>query len=1103
MRIHALDVEAFGPFASAQHIDMDALSEQGLFLLNGPTGAGKTSVLDAICFALYGSVPGERQNARNLRSDHAAPDAAPTVGLDFTAGGRRLRVTRSPAWERPARRGASRLVPENAKVSLEVFEDGVWSARSTRADEVGAEILDTIGMSKDQFTRVVMLPQGEFARFLQAKPSEREDLLEKLFGTDRYGHLEQRLAQDAAGAESRVGEDETRLDLLVRQGWDLWTDLPLPLPAERAVDGDPQADLGDDAAIPTRQPGRPDQPDHANRSTTSDEATDSGGEQEHDRSLTDLREAVATSRSTASDALEERRGELAAAERAGAEATERFERHCRLAEARRERAAVEAEQDYAVARRERLDAHQRATAVSGQLAALDRAQRSLTAAGRTEAEAARAARDAGDVPPDDAVTTATVETVTTTPVDAADESPTFASGATADESPTFASGATAGETRVDASARLERVEAALAVGRSDAAVLEARLPLEEDLVAIRATGHGLEADADRLRADAAEHERAALDAEARLADLASRVEATRTLAAQHESRTAAVERAAAVLDAATRLVSERRAADLAERDALTARSSAQDARQSWLDIVERRLDHAAAELAGRLAAGEQCPVCGSLDHPHPADPGDADVPTEADQQVARDRLDGAEAAAGRAQTAAADVARRIAALEAVAGGTDVAAATDAHDAARRAAEEATAARDEAARQDAELARVRSRGQAAREAAQRARTEVGAVTARLEEAWARTEHLDAQLATARAGYPTLADRLVDVTARCERLARWRDALAAQRTAEQARTDAVAALEDALQRHGLAGEAAARSALLTDAEAQSLVTAIAAHQRRSDRAEEAFASAAVIAALAEEADEIVPPTPEDLDRARTAVETAREAVADAEVRQRLLDRGHERLTTLVEQETALLAAVGPARDHARMLRSLADTARGLGDNAYRMTLTSYVLAARLEQVAAAASERLLTMSSGRYTLDHSDARVKGNAKSGLSLVVQDGWTGISRETSTLSGGEAFMASLALALGLADVVQQEAGGLDIDTLFVDEGFGSLDEASLDDVMEALEGLRDRGRVVGVVSHVADLKHRIPVQLDVVKQRNGSRVAVRVVARDEDAVA
>lgn len=160
---------------------------------------------------------------------------------------------------------------------------------------------------------------------------------------------------------------------------------------------------------------------------------------------------------------------------------------------------------------------------------------------------------------------------------------------------------------------------------------------------------------------------------------------------------------------------------------------------------------------------------------------------------------------------------------------------------------------------------------------------------------------------------------------------------------------------------------------------------------------------------------------------------------------------------------------------------------------MTLSSYVLAARLEQVALAASLRLATMSDARYTLRHSDAK-KGNQKSGLGLEVVDEWTGISRDTATLSGGESFMASLSLALGLSDVVQQESGGLDIETLFVDEGFGSLDEQTLEQVMDALEGLRDGGRMVGLVSHVAEMKQRIPLHLHVHKGRNGSTVELKM---------
>ncbi len=176
--------------------------------------------------------------------------------------------------------------------------------------------------------------------------------------------------------------------------------------------------------------------------------------------------------------------------------------------------------------------------------------------------------------------------------------------------------------------------------------------------------------------------------------------------------------------------------------------------------------------------------------------------------------------------------------------------------------------------------------------------------------------------------------------------------------------------------------------------------------------------------------------------------------------------------------------------RVARLASLTAGTSADNERKMRLESYVLAARLEQVAAAATARLQLMSSGRYTLVHSDARAGGRGRSGLGLHVVDAWTGIERDTATLSGGETFFASLALALGLADVVTDEAGGVRLDTLFIDEGFGSLDDQTLDEVLDVLDSLRERDRSVGIVSHVADLRRRVTTRLEVVKDRHGSVV-------------
>src|SRR6478752_6394888 len=237
--------------------------------------------------------------------------------------------------------------------------------------------------------------------------------------------------------------------------------------------------------------------------------------------------------------------------------------------------------------------------------------------------------------------------------------------------------------------------------------------------------------------------------------------------------------------------------------------------------------------------------------------------------------------------------------------------------------------------------------------------------------------------------------------------------------------------------------------------------------------------------------------DLDTALTAARQAADALtaaadaADATMRAEDDTRRAGALAVQAAAEAGF-ADLEPLADRAAEARRLADLAAGLGANTLRMTLSSFVLAARLEEVAAAASERLLKMTSGRYSLVHTDAR-RGAGRSGLGLLACDGWTGVDRDTSTLSGGETFLASLALALGLADVVTAEAGGTRIEALFVDEGFGSLDEDTLEEVMTVLDGLREGGRTVGIVSHVAELRQRIPAQVRVHKGQAGSHLTLR----------
>jgi exonuclease SbcC len=336
------------------------------------------------------------------------------------------------------------------------------------------------------------------------------------------------------------------------------------------------------------------------------------------------------------------------------------------------------------------------------------------------------------------------------------------------------------------------------------------------------------------------------------------------------------------------------------------------------------------------------------------------------------------------------------------------------------------------------------------------------------------HLDgeADLAAALASARTLVQLLDAVLAAVDA------STAARHECERAQERAA----QASARAGFADAADAAAARRSDAHREQAAARVAAHRD---------AEAAVGALLAEPGLDVPLEPPADAAATALVVAEHRSAQSAAEREAGRLRARAEQLAALAPQVAAAVDALGPLAATAAEVKALADLTSGQGANTLRMTLSAYVLAARLEEVAAVASERLLRMTQGRYSLVHTDAG-RGAGKAGLGLLARDTWTGQDRDTSTLSGGETFLASLSLALGLADVVAAEAGGARTEALFVDEGFGTLDEDTLEEVMDVLDGLREGGRLVGVVSHVAELKQRIPAQVHVRKGRTGSEVAL-----------
>ncbi|NUW44061.1 AAA family ATPase [Nonomuraea rhodomycinica] len=391
---------------------------------------------------------------------------------------------------------------------------------------------------------------------------------------------------------------------------------------------------------------------------------------------------------------------------------------------------------------------------------------------------------------------------------------------------------------------------------------------------------------------------------------------------------------------------------------------------------------------------------------------------------------------------------------------------------------------------AEAARLARERLELEERARRVTARLAAGRTRQEELSGDAARLTARLDSARGGDATLTARLSRLNDEAELL---REALeATQRAAIAERERAEAA--------GAAERAAAEAGFGDAAEAAGAARPLAEQERRAEalrRLDDEYAAVTATLADPELVAAAAEPVPdlETLEAERDEAERAHTALASARDRAEARQR---RLRELIAELEADLDRWRPAAERHRLAERLAALASGTsGDNRWSMSLSSFVLGERLRQVVDAANERLDHMSAGRYLLQHDlrkTAGARGRSGGGLGLRVSDGWTGVDRDPATLSGGESFITSLALALGLADVVTAEAGGAEIGTLFVDEGFGTLDEDTLDGVLDILDGLRDGGRAVGIISHVAELRSRIPAQLKVTKSRTGSTLTAHV---------
>ncbi len=988
MRVHKVGMTAFGPFKDSQQVDFDAFEGDGLFLIAGKTGAGKTSILDAICFGLYGSVPRfEKAEEARYRSDHAPLDVEPLVVVEFTVGGARYRIERSPSYERPKLRGeGTRTI--NPTSRLFVHDDDGWTGIASGNAEVGREVLAKVQLNKEQFLQVMLLAQNRFQEFLVAESKDRRDLLAMLFRTQRFRDYEQILLARRKELETKVGSSVEALKANVEGLVDL-TECERPL-------------AGTD--------------DHVEVRAWLEAVLESEGER------VELADTAVKSAQNAVDAARTERDRL----------RKTLDGQIRRNAARKALARAAAEADDVARDLSLIDAAGRAEAAWPvvQLARAAAQEESRRREALAEARAEYAEVLAAGLPTG----------VSLPSVDASEDTLAGTSGLLAETVGGL------GVARQEESG-LDALERAAVKAQEALADLDTRsADTVKDLEDLRATREGLVREAGDLTPLAGDRPLAT--------SMYQSLEKARDAGKHAEELGSAVELAEADLKAATARVVTVTASKLA--------------------LWQRRIEGMAGELATGLVAGDPCPVCGGTEHPAPAPGGE---PVTADMlKAAEEQEREAMRAEARARKAVGDLENERARLRAVAGdrglaeleeefgraGARLQLAVDAEEDLERVARAIAEEEERAQELEAEQARMREARDAVLRGVSEARADLASARARVTEARGQFASVRERIA-ALERQRRLLSALLDRT---------RDHVTAARSDDEAR----GALTEALHLHRFADGGAVEAARVPQPELTALKARCAAHQDAVRQAELVLADDE-IAALPE-ADVEVTPAEERLDVAEEVHRSAAVELGAAQTRQ----EGAQRYGGQIERA---LEAVAATADRLAVVRRLAATVHGEAPNDRKMRLEDYVLAAGLEEIVEAANVRLAAMSAGRYALVHSDAVQR--SQSGLGVKVLDQYTGAQRSTQSLSGGETFLASLALALGLAETVSNRAGGVRIDTLFIDEGFGSLDAQTLEVAMVTLDSLRAGGRTVGVISHVEAMHEAIPARLQVTVHDGG----------------
>lgn len=1026
MRILRLTMDAVGPFPGHEVIDFEAFSDAGRFLLSGPTGAGKSTIIDAIVFALYGKVSGGRDSSDSrIRSRYASEQAKTEVELIFSTSSGNYKVRRQPAYERVKKNGKG-VTKQNAKAWLFKLDEQLREVSEplTKTSDVGTEITRIVGLSREQFTQTVVLPQGKFAQFLRSTSKDRQDLLQELFGTAIFEDLQLDLVERAR----KVKKNQEALDATLRANLGVLASLldeaPQLDPARCLVyEPVPEVDC-EFAPLETAWDSRfkPLTPwlEHNQRCANLEVSALRGQEDK-------LRSEFASQR------------DLAARQERYLALTKEHEQLVARGPAQRQRLAqIQALQ----ALSDLKPWHEQLKQAQAQQAVAQRQLSQALALEQLESDE----RAQAVLQPLDYRGAQALSVQLTAQVAALNPQVELEAGL-------------AGRRR-DLQTKTQAHESAsteLAQGRERENQLPTQIASKQELL-------------EQLNEQAATLPTAQLAQEQAAQAL--------KLAKAHEQL----------------VEDQQQALKLQQLVALELKQASQRHKH----MLEQWLSQSALNLAQNLVDGAPCPVCGSTEHPAPA--------TQGGENISQDQLDQALEEVNEAQEelsqASEKVTKLAAQLEAQPCQLSPAQAREQLQeakatlaAAKQASEQALSCKAHIAKLNAELEELRADNQAAQTRLAGDAKEIQLLGEKIESdaaslscegfesVAAQVEYLR-QLAAALEQLANAAQELDQCKKRAQQAA---DSFAAQwaqasaNFADHSAKPAAPAPTDPVETEPTQAEPTQdTSANVQDGYTQACQDFagldLAALKATSASYEKSLSINQ--AALAElEGIELTPPpleqTQGQLEQAQAKTQACQ---TYASTWQAFAGQVNAQLAKLNE----LLARRSKASAKDAQLLALASAANG--DNQARLTLSAWVLQAHFRQVLVFANERLGVIGAGRYELINVDSEEDTRQqKQGLGLAVVDHLSGTTRSPRTLSGGESFYVSLALALALADVVATQNGGIEMNTLFIDEGFGSLDEGTLAEVMDVLSALHSGGRVVGIVSHVSELKRAIPAAVEV----------------------